>query len=66
MKKKPEQPFPLITLSGDADFSIGHYTKKKQVRRPAPPSEETVLRLNAIVKEAPFCFHFQVRENDFL
>jgi hypothetical protein len=66
MKKKPDQLFPLLTQPGSTIFPTQLYDKKKQLRRPEPPSEETVLRLNAIVKQAPFCFHYQARENDFL
>lgn len=66
MKKKPEQPLSLITLTGTAVFSTKRYNKKKRFKCPLPPSEETLLRLNAIAKDAPFCFHFPARENDFL
>jgi hypothetical protein len=66
MKKKPDQPFPVIDLQNSPDYPSRYVSKKKPFKHPSPPSEETVQRLNAIVKEAPFCFHFQARENDFL
>jgi hypothetical protein len=69
MKKKSTQVAPSITLSDTAqmaNYTSRHHHHKKQFKRPEPPSEETVLRLNALVKEAPFCFYYQERGNDFL
>jgi hypothetical protein len=68
MKKKSTQLAPSITLSSTAQFANlpTRHHHKKQFKRPEPPSEETLLRLNALVKEAPFCFYYQEKGNDFL
>lgn len=31
-----------------------------------PPSEETIARMNAIVKLSPFCYYYPEKENDLL
>jgi hypothetical protein len=66
MKKRPEHLSPSIALSNSVNFPVKHPNKKKEFKIPDPPSEETVMRLNAIVKEAPFCYHYKGRKNDFL
>ncbi|MEP7279612.1 MAG: hypothetical protein ABI813_13260 [Bacteroidota bacterium] len=66
MKKKSTRLSPLISLPHSIKFTTQIVIRKKQRKFPDPPSEETVLRLNAIVKEAPFCFYYQERENDLL
>jgi hypothetical protein len=65
MKKKPE-PFSTIVSPGKVVYTTNYIVTKKTFKRPDPPSDETIRRLNDIVKEAPFCFHFQSRKNDFL
>lgn len=40
------------------------YTVKKIKSQVPPPDEETLLRLNAIVKEHPFCIYYKQKNND--
>jgi len=40
------------------------FTIKKIKSQVPPPDEETLLRLNAIVKEHPFCIYYKQKNND--
>ncbi len=43
----------------------GSYRSKKvDSQTVPPPDEETLQRLNAIVKEYPFCIYYKQRNND--
>lgn len=64
MKKKSSQAYlPAQEFSASTGFSPGS-SKRKEVPSPNPPSEETIQRLNAIVKQTPFCFYYREKEND--
>jgi hypothetical protein len=68
MKKKSNQDYPsstLLSFSGNTNFSPAP-VKKKEIKLPPPPSEETLSRLNEIVKQSPFCFYYREKENDSL
>jgi hypothetical protein len=68
MKKKLNLAYvspELLPLSKKINFS-SISKKRKEVTLPPPPSEETVVRLNEIVKQSPFCFYYREKENDSL
>jgi hypothetical protein len=39
-------------------------SKKIESHAVPPPDEETLLRLNAMVKEYPFCIYYREKKND--
>ncbi len=43
--------------------AVANSTKKVKSKIP-PPDEATLLRLNAIVKEYPFCIYYKEKKND--
>jgi hypothetical protein len=52
-----------------AKTTNGYYTHRKirkipVARRPAPPSEETLSRLNVIGREYPFCVNYKGKPHD--
>ncbi len=64
MKKKSSQAYPPSqNFSASTGFSLS-VSKRKEAAPPIPPSEETIQRLNAIVKQTPFCFYYREKEND--
>jgi hypothetical protein len=68
MKKKSNQAYPLSPLpSLFKTVSISEATRpKRKKQKPLPPSEETVLRLNDLAKQSPFCFYYREKDNDVL
>jgi hypothetical protein len=63
---KPHAATPQITLGPlpkpVKNSSIS--TAKKLPKAVPPPDEETLKRLNAIVKEYPFCIYYKEKNND--
>jgi len=64
---KPNAVTPRI-LAGPLPKPIRNLQKPssdlKSIKNIAPPDEETLVRLNAIVKEYPFCIYYKQKKND--
>jgi hypothetical protein len=61
---KTQQEKIFRSFSGIAKIHAVIVKPKKEP--PPPPSEETIVRLNEIVKQIPFCFYYREKENDLL
>lgn len=64
MKKKSSQAYPPYQQFAASPRFSPSPSKRKEDPAPNPPSEETIQRLNAIVKQSPFCFYYREKEND--
>lgn len=68
MKKHPVNK--VVTSSLHSIFATQklHDAGKKQPKHASvpPPDEETLLMLNRIAKESPFCFYYKGKSNDLL
>lgn len=67
MKRKSTRRFPLSPLRSVSVLPTPdqlHEKPKELPPPPAPPSEEMVARLNALVQEYPFCTYYHEKEND--
>ncbi|HXB45851.1 MAG TPA: hypothetical protein VNV85_17410 [Puia sp.] len=63
MKLQSTIPEPLISAYPKAPKSNSYQPRKIKSQVP-PPDEETLERLNAIVKEYPFCIYYKQKNND--
>jgi hypothetical protein len=68
MKKKPHDAYPLSPLP--PFFKTVNIAETRQAKRkkqyPLPPNEETIVRLNDLAKQSPFCFYYREKDNDVL
>ena len=65
MKKKSIDTYPISPFFKTVNIPEKLPVKRKK-QKPSPPSEETVTRLNDLVKQTPFCFYYRERDNDVL
>jgi hypothetical protein len=63
MKLHFTMPGTLLGAYQRAPKSNPHSSKKIESQVP-PPDEETLRRLNAKVKEYPFCIYYKEKKND--
>ena len=61
-RRFPLSPLPSVSFLPTPDQL--HEKPKEFPQPPAPPSEEMVARLNALVQEYPFCTHYHEKEHD--
>jgi len=64
MKLQSTMNEPALGAFPKAAKANAYAVKKIKSQAPPPPDEETLLRLNAIVKEHPFCIYYKQKNND--
>jgi hypothetical protein len=55
---------PAISKTLPRTVNPRQFKKQETMQQPAPPTEETIKRLNSIGKEYPFCVYYKARQND--
>ena len=74
MKKHPVNKLPVPSIHSIIATQKLHGIHGRTKKSPAvattstvpPPDEETLLMLNKIAKESPFCFYYKGKSNDLL
>jgi len=62
---KPHSTMPETISGAFAQSPKADSQRSKKIRpQVPPPDEETLKRLNAIVKEYPFCIYYKEKNND--
>jgi hypothetical protein len=74
MKKHPVSKFPAPSLHSIVATQKLHDADNRKKQAPVisvastvpPPDEATLLHVNKIAKESPFCFYYKSKLNDLL
>lgn len=64
MKLQPAFPEVILGTFPKTVNASSSYRSKKIKSQVPPPDEATLQRLNAIVKEYPFCIYYKEKKND--